>query len=73
VTAYPFATRYSVLDEPNRAFEWLERAFADRDPMLLTLNVDSAFDGLRIRRRSSAYTNRSLLRHLRHTALSDKS
>jgi DNA-binding winged helix-turn-helix (wHTH) protein/Tfp pilus assembly protein PilF len=47
VTAYPFATMYAALGERGRAFEWLERAFADRDPMLVSLNVDPAFDGLR--------------------------
>lgn len=47
VTAYPFATMYAALGERDRAFEWLERAYADRDPMLVSLNVDPAFDGLR--------------------------
>ena len=45
--AYPFATMYAALGERDAAFEWLERAFADRDPMLPSVNVDPAFDALR--------------------------
>jgi tetratricopeptide (TPR) repeat protein len=35
----------AVLGETEQAFEWLERAFVERDPLMLFL--DSYFDGLR--------------------------
>jgi DNA-binding winged helix-turn-helix (wHTH) protein/Tfp pilus assembly protein PilF len=47
VTSYPFAMIYAALGDRDLAFQWLERAFAERDPMLVALNVDPAFDGLR--------------------------
>ncbi len=44
---YQIATTYAALGEPDRAFEWLDRAHAERDPMLASVNVDPAVDGLR--------------------------
>jgi DNA-binding winged helix-turn-helix (wHTH) protein/tetratricopeptide (TPR) repeat protein len=47
VKPYPFAALYAALGERDRAFEWLDRAYEERDPMLASVNVDPAFDGLR--------------------------
>jgi DNA-binding winged helix-turn-helix (wHTH) protein/Tfp pilus assembly protein PilF len=44
---YPTAALYAALGEKESAFEFLERAFVERDPMLVSVNVDPAFDGLR--------------------------
>jgi adenylate cyclase len=46
-SAYLLATIYASLDEPDRALDWLERAYADRDFQLVSLKVDPAFDPLR--------------------------
>jgi hypothetical protein len=50
--ASPFAAAASIfehaeLGESDAAFEWLERAFIDRDSELVSLRVDPAFDGVR--------------------------
>ncbi len=45
--AYLLATIYASLDEHDRALDWLERAYADRDFQLVSLKVDPAFDPLR--------------------------
>jgi hypothetical protein len=46
-SAYLLATIYASLGEPDRALDWLERAYADRDFQLVSLKVDPAFDPLR--------------------------
>jgi TolB-like protein len=33
--------------EKDSAFEWLEKAFEDRDDLMINLNVDPVFDGIR--------------------------
>jgi TolB-like protein/Tfp pilus assembly protein PilF/tRNA A-37 threonylcarbamoyl transferase component Bud32 len=38
---------YSALGERQQAFAWLERAYGQRDPLLLNLKVDASFDPLR--------------------------
>jgi TolB-like protein/DNA-binding winged helix-turn-helix (wHTH) protein/Tfp pilus assembly protein PilF len=47
VSAYQRATRHAALGETERAFEWLEKAYTDRDPMMALLNTDPAYDRLR--------------------------
>jgi TolB-like protein/DNA-binding winged helix-turn-helix (wHTH) protein/Tfp pilus assembly protein PilF len=47
VSAYDWATRYAALGEDERALEWLERAYTNRDPMMAVLNTDPACDHLR--------------------------
>jgi TolB-like protein/DNA-binding winged helix-turn-helix (wHTH) protein/Tfp pilus assembly protein PilF len=47
VSAYQRATRHAALGEKERAFEWLEKAYTDRDPMMALLNTDPAYDRLR--------------------------
>ena len=38
---------HTALGETEQAFEWLERAYVERDPIMLFLTTMSAFDGLR--------------------------
>ena len=42
-----FATNYALLDEKNKAFEWLEKAFEEHAPGLLDLDLDPDYDNLR--------------------------
>ena len=49
--AYRIARIYAALREPDQAFTWLERAFSEREEMLVWLNVDPHFDNLRADRR----------------------
>jgi len=35
------------LGEPDQAFAWLEKAYAERDPYLTLLNADPVYDPLR--------------------------
>ena len=44
---YRFAAQHAELGDTNAAFEWLERAFKERDSELVSLKVDPAFDGVR--------------------------
>jgi hypothetical protein len=36
-----------VLGDTRQAFEFLERAYSDREPLLIMLNVQPEFDSLR--------------------------
>ncbi|HSE98750.1 MAG TPA: hypothetical protein VLD57_10850, partial [Blastocatellia bacterium] len=47
ISPYSFAMLYASLGERDAAFEYLERAFEERDPMLVSMKVDPAFDPLR--------------------------
>ena len=38
---------YSLLGDKDHAFEWLEKAFREKDSYLLYLKVQPEFDGLR--------------------------
>ncbi len=38
---------YAVLENKNHAFEWLEKAYEERDPMLIWLKVDPILDIIR--------------------------
>jgi eukaryotic-like serine/threonine-protein kinase len=42
-----FAQVYAALRERGQALAWLEKAYTDRDPYLVWLKVDPAFDSLR--------------------------
>jgi TolB-like protein/DNA-binding winged helix-turn-helix (wHTH) protein/Tfp pilus assembly protein PilF len=44
---YWFAAQHTELGEVDAAFEWLEKAFNERDSELVSLKVDPAFDGVR--------------------------
>jgi tetratricopeptide (TPR) repeat protein len=39
-------TIYAALGEKDAAFDWLERAFQERTPFLIYLNVHPVFDNL---------------------------
>ena len=47
VLPYDMAVIYAGLGEKDRAFEWLEKAYAERDEDLLYLKVDPVLDSLR--------------------------
>ena len=42
-----YAEAYAGAGDPERAFEWLERAYEQREPALLGIGVDPSFDGVR--------------------------
>jgi hypothetical protein len=42
------ALAYVGLGDHDEAFRWLERAREEHAPWLVTLNIDRAFDGLRV-------------------------
>jgi TolB-like protein/DNA-binding winged helix-turn-helix (wHTH) protein/Tfp pilus assembly protein PilF len=44
---YHVATLCMAAGEQAQAFEWLERAFEERDPMLVAVRTDPAFDAIR--------------------------
>lgn len=46
-SSYNLALLYAAVDERDRAFEWIEKAFEERDPMLVSIKADPAFDALR--------------------------
>jgi tetratricopeptide (TPR) repeat protein len=47
VSAYQWAAQYAALGEKENAFEWMEKAYTDREPMMALLNTDPAYDSLR--------------------------
>jgi len=47
VSAYEIALVYAGLDKANEAFDYLERAFDNRDRMMIWLGVHPLFDNLR--------------------------
>jgi serine/threonine-protein kinase len=47
VSPYTIATIYAGMRDADHAFEWLERAFAGRDPMIIYLRVHPRLDALR--------------------------
>jgi len=47
VAPYLVATVYFTLEETDKGFEWLERAFDEYDENLNFLAVDPVMDGLR--------------------------
>jgi TolB-like protein/cytochrome c-type biogenesis protein CcmH/NrfG len=54
---YP-AYVYAALGDPDRAFEWLDRAIAEREPNVLWAKVDPRFDDLRQDPRFGAFLAR---------------
>jgi tetratricopeptide (TPR) repeat protein len=51
VSSYRIAAIYAGLQETQQAFEWLRRAYEERDAWLTWLRVDPVFDDLRSDRR----------------------
>jgi TolB-like protein/Flp pilus assembly protein TadD len=47
VSSYYFAIAYNALDNKNQAFEWLEKAYRDREGRMTLIKVDPLLDGLR--------------------------
>jgi len=50
-SSYRIAAIYAGLEETKQAFEWLRRAYEERDAWLIWLRVDPVFDDLRSDRR----------------------
>jgi hypothetical protein len=46
-----FAMTYAALGDKEQAFAWLEKAYAERAPWLVSLKTDPAFNPLRSDRR----------------------
>jgi Tfp pilus assembly protein PilF len=53
-----FATNYALLNDKDKAFEWLEKAFEERTPGLLDLDLDPDYDNLRADQRFLDLTRR---------------
>jgi eukaryotic-like serine/threonine-protein kinase len=51
ISPIALATNYAVLNEKDKAFEWLEKAFEEHAPGLLDLDLDPDYDTLRADRR----------------------
>jgi len=51
ISSYRIAAIYAGLEETKQAFEWLRRAYEERDSWLTWLRVDPVFDDLRSDRR----------------------
>jgi tetratricopeptide (TPR) repeat protein len=47
VSPLEFAYRYSLLEDKENAFHWLEKAYVEHTPQLFNINVDPDYDGLR--------------------------
>jgi tetratricopeptide (TPR) repeat protein len=47
VPAYDIASVYAALGDPDRAFEWLDRAFEERSSLLASIRADPVMDPLR--------------------------
>ena len=58
VLPYNFAKIYSALDNFEKAFEWLEKAYDDGSPDLIELNSEPLFDAMRNDRRFSDLMHR---------------
>ena len=59
VSAYRVAAIHAALDRKDEAFDWLEKAYEQRDPWLLWLKLNPALDSIR---RDSRFTD--LLRRI---------
>jgi TolB-like protein/Tfp pilus assembly protein PilF len=46
VSSYQIAQAYAFRNDPGKAFEWLERTFADRDPGVVYVKMDPLMRGL---------------------------
>jgi TolB-like protein len=47
VSSYSIAEAYMRVDEKDKAFAWLEKAYADHDSGLVSVAVEPMFDGIR--------------------------
>ena len=47
VSPYGIASYYAVIGDNDRALDWLERAYSERDGTLVWLKVHPRLDGLR--------------------------
>jgi hypothetical protein len=54
----PLGSTYAALGEKDQAFEWYERAFRERDALLVFLKVDPMFYGVRSDPRFTALMKR---------------
>ena len=50
VSPYGIASYYAVIGDNERALDWLEKAYSERDGTLVWLKVHPRLDGLRGRR-----------------------
>ena len=57
-SAYQIAEAHAARGEVDAAFEWLDRAYASRDPGLADVRIDSPFDSIHGDPRWSAFLNK---------------
>jgi hypothetical protein len=55
---YSIAGIHAALDDCDSAFAWLDKAYEQHDPQLVSLKVDPSLDGIRADRRFSALVKR---------------
>jgi tetratricopeptide (TPR) repeat protein len=58
VMAYWIALVYAGLNETDRAFEWLERAYREKSPMLAFLRIDPRLEPLHADKRFEDHLSR---------------
>jgi tetratricopeptide (TPR) repeat protein len=58
VSPYNIAKVYAAHREPDRVFEWLDLAYAERNPDLIELGTDPVFDSVRANPRFSDLLHR---------------
>jgi len=58
VSATKIAGRYAEAGDTEKAFEWLEKGYRDHEKWMMTLNVDSSFDSIRLDPRLKEFKRR---------------
>ena len=53
--AFEIATIYAFRNQPDEAFEWLDRAYAQRDPSMMSTNMDPLLKSLHNDPRCAAF------------------
>ena len=57
-TAYQIAEVYAYPGQTNKSFEWLERAYDQRDPGIADIKIDPLLKNVRHDQRYAAFVNK---------------